>query len=228
MPELIELIKSIPIFADLTDDDLEKLIKYSEKRKYPSGSIILYQGDTGNAIYLILKGQVKVVLTNEDGKEIILSTLEKNNYFGEMSIFDQEKRSATVVAKSNTEFLVISHEVLKNLIKGKPEIAFNLLAEMSRRLRATDEQVRSIAFSDVRRRVLKVLSDLLKESITEQKQPMDSISINRPAMKDVAAMCGTSRETVSRILNEFQKGKIIKLTKDKISINSKDIHYFEF
>jgi len=190
MPELIELIKSIPIFADLTDDDLEKLIKYSEKRKYPSGSIILYQGDTGNAIYLILKGQVKVVLTNEDGKEIILSTLEKNNYFGEMSIFDQEKRSATVVAKSNTEFLVISHEVLKNLIKGKPEIAFNLLAEMSRRLRATDEQVRSIAFSDVRRRVLKVLSDLLKESITEQKQPMDSISINRPAMKDVAAMCG--------------------------------------
>ena len=228
MPELSELIKNISIFADLMENDIKKLITHSEKRKYPRGSIILYQGDIGQGIYLILKGQVNVILTNEDGKEIILSTLKKSNYFGEMSIFDQEKRSATVVAKSNTEFLVISHEVLRNLIKEKPEIAFNILAEMSRRLRATDEQIRSLAFSDVKRRVAKVLSDLFKESMSGQNQTTNFTSINRPGTKDIAAMCGTSRETVSRILNDFHKHGIFKLTKDNIVLENKDIHYLKF
>ena len=225
MTELCELIKNIPIFAGLTDNDVENLITHSEKRKYPRGSIILYQGDTGHAIYLILKGQVKVILTSDEGKEIILSTLKKSNYFGEMSIFDQEKRSATVVAKSNTEFLVISREVLRNLINEKPEIALNLLSEMSRRLRATDEQIRSLAFSDVKRRVAKVLSDLFKEAVSEQRPTSNFKSINRPGMKDIAAMCGTSRETASRILNDFHKQGIIQLTKDHIFLESRDIDY---
>ena len=219
MNKQIELLRKISIFADLADDDLEKLIELSEKRKYPRNSIILYRGDEGRAIYLIRKGKVKITLNNEEGKEIILNTLTKGNYFGEMSIFDKRKRSASVIAMLDSEFLIISNNALNDLIKKRPEVSFKLLSEMSLRLRAANEQIRSLTFDKVRHRVAQVLKNLCKESSLNNNDGYQVII--RPAIKDIAALAGTTRETASRILHEFSRQGAIKLNKENIIIFSK-------
>ena len=178
--------------------------------------IVLYKGDVGQVLYLILKGKVKVVLFDENGKEIILSTLKSGNYFGEMSAFDQMPRSATVVTVEDSEFLVISQRSITDQINKNPHIALKLLSEMSRRLREADEQISNLALLDVRGRVARALLKLSKETIVRKNEGYKIIP--RPALKDIAAMSGTSRETVSRVLSEFSQKNLISLTKENIII----------
>ena len=212
----MEILKNIPLFAGLTSNEIRDLLEFSEKRKYPRGSIVVYRGDVGDVLYLIMKGKVKVVLSSQDGKEIILNTLQTGNYFGEMSVFDHMPRSATVVTMEDCEFLVITRKALTDQIKGKPEVALKLLSEMSRRLRETDEQIKSLAHLDVRGRLAQTLLKLLKKTDTQKEETYQVIP--RPGIKDLADMTGTSRETVSRTLREFSEQGIISLTKNRIII----------
>ncbi len=212
----IELLENIPLFSGLSQEDLKEILECSVKRKYPRDSIVLYQGDEGQVIYLILKGKVNVVLLDEEGKEIILNTLESGSYFGEMSVFDRMPRSATIVAVEDSEFLVISQKVLSDQIKKNHQIALKLLSEMSKRLREADEQVSNLAFLDVRGRVAQILLKLHSKASSKKGENYKIIS--RPALKDIATMAGTSRETVSRILSEFSKNGLISLTKENIII----------
>ena len=212
----IELLKNIPLFSELSSGELGELVELSEKRRYPKGSIVLYKGDEGQVIYLILKGKVNVDLIDENGKEIILSTLKSGNYFGEMSAFDQMPRSATIITVEDSEFLVISQKIITDQIKKNPKIALKLLSEMSRRLREADEQISNLALLDVRGRVAQILLKLYRG--TNVRKGEDYKIVPRPALKDIAAMSGTSRETVSRILSEFSKRGLISLTKENIII----------
>ena len=213
---LTTLLKNIPLFSGLSPAELREMLEFSEKRRYPSGSIVLYKGDVGQVIYLILRGKVKVVLFDEDGKEIILSTLKAGNYFGEMSAFDQMPRSATIVTVEESEFLVIGQKSISDQIKKNPQLALKLLSEMSRRLREADEQISSLALLDVRGRVAQILLKLSRE--TPMKKGTDYTVIPRPALQDIASMSGASRETVSRILSDFSKRGLVSLAKKKIII----------
>ena len=211
-----EFIKNIPLFSGLSPEEIQGLSDSSERRKYPRGSIVLYQSDEGQVIYLILKGRVKVVLTNEEGKETILDILQPGNHFGEMAVFDHLPRSATIVTMEESEFLIISQEVLTDQILKNPSIALKLLAEMSRRLREADEQINSLAHLDVRGRIARALLRLSKEANAIETE--NHRMIPRPSSKDIAAMTGTSRETVSRILGNFSKKGLIGLNKENIFI----------
>ena len=212
----LKLLKNIPLFSELSHGELGELLELIEKRRYPKGSIVLYKGDEGQVIYLILKGKVNVDLIDENGKEIILSTLKSGNYFGEMSAFDQMPRSATIITVEDSEFLVISQKIITDQIKKNPKIALKLLSEMSRRLREADEQISNLALLDVRGRVAQILLKLYRG--TNVRKSEDYRIVPRPALKDIAAMSGTSRETVSRILSEFSKRGLISLTKENIII----------
>lgn len=212
----INLLKKIHIFSDLSSAAVEELLARSQKRRYPQGNIVLHKDDAGDMIYLILKGKVKVVLTHSDGRETILTILKSGDYFGEMSVFDYMPRSATIVTEEDCEFLIISREAITGLIKRSPEIALKLLSEMSRRVREANEQIDCLVNLDARGRVAQTLLKLSKgaDAIIEK----DHRVIPKPLMRDIAAMSGTSRETVSRILNELTKRGIIGLTKECIII----------
>ena len=210
------LLKSVPLFSELSHEELEELLSLSKKRRYPRGSFVLYKDDIGQVIYLILKGKVKVVLIDESGREIILSTLKSGDYFGEMSAIDQMPRSATVVTVQDSEFLVISQKSITDQIERNPRIAIKLLSEMSRRLREADEQINSLALLDVKGRVARLLLKLSKDTIKRKGEGYKVIT--RPTLQDLAAMVGTSRETVSRILSDFSKSGLIGLTRKDIII----------
>lgn len=209
-------LKKAPLFSELSARELEYVFEISEERHYPRGSIVLYQGDKAEFLYLILKGRVKVALAYANGKETILSTLKGGDYFGEMSAIDQLPRSATIVTEADSEFLAISQKAFRGMIIKYPEIALKMLKEMSLRLRAANELIGSLSHLNVKGRVAKTLWNLSKSS--GKRWNDGRIQIPRPILKDIASMSGTSRETVSRILSGFSKEGLLELTKADIII----------
>ncbi len=212
----VHLIKNIPYFSELTIEEMQNLVASSQKRRYPRRSIVLHKDDVGDETYLIMTGKVKVIVTHPDGKEIILNILKSGDFFGEMAVFDNMPRSATVAAEEDSELLIISRENITNLIKRNPQIAFKLLSDMSRRLREADEQISGLAHLDAKGRVAQTLLKLSKEAnmITDDGHKV----FPKPPIKDIAAMSGTSHEIVSQLLSELTNKGIIGLTKEHIII----------
>jgi len=213
---VIRLLINIPYFSDLTIEELENLVASSEMRSYPTGSVVLRKGDVGEMVYLIVKGRVKVVVTHPDGKEIILNVLKSGDFFGEMAIFGDMPRSATVVAEGACEFLVISREIIIDQIRKHPTIALKLLSDMSQRVREADEQICGLTHLDANGRVAQTLLKLSRESdmVTDEGYRV----FPAPAVEDIAAMSGTSKEKVSRLLTELHNKGIIGLTEEYVLI----------
>lgn len=212
----VHLLKNIPYFSELTIEEMQNLVASSQKQRYSRGSIVLHKDDVGDETYLIMLGKVKVVVGHTDGKEIILNILKTGDIFGEMAVFDNMPRSATVVAEEDCKLLVMSREIITNQIKRNPQIAFKLLSDMSRRLREADEQISSLATLDAKGRVAQTLLKLSKEAdmITDEGYRV----FPKPPIKNIAAMSGTSHEIVSQLLTELAKKRIIGLTQGHIVI----------
>ena len=212
----VHILKDIPYFSELTIEEMQNLVASSEKRKYSRGSIVLQKDEVGDETYLIVTGKVKVIITHTDGKEIILNILKSGDLFGEMAVFDHMPRSATVVAEQDCELLIISRENIEDQIKKNPQIAFKLLSDLSRRLRQATEQISSLAYLDAKGRVAQTLLKHSKETtmITNEGYKV----FPKPSTKDIAAMSGTSPETVARLLSEFASAGIIGLTDEYIVI----------
>ena len=209
---------NFPFYSDLSVDEREALLKASERRKYPGGSIVIYEGDKPEFLYFILKGSVKVALNKASGREIILRILRVGEYFGEMSAFDQLPRSATVITEEDSEFLAISHERFADIVSRNPIIAMKMVTELSLRLREANELISILSHPQVKTRVANVL---LKHVNNHGKRHKNGfIRIPRPSLKEIASMSGTSRETVSRILNSFSKSGFLELSKQDITIQS--------
>ncbi|MBN2061398.1 MAG: Crp/Fnr family transcriptional regulator [Deltaproteobacteria bacterium] len=222
-----EDLKKLWLFSELPVREMEHIFEISKKRHYPRGSIVIYQGDKAEFLYLILKGRIKVTLCHPNGKEVILNTLKEGDYFGEVSVFDQQPHSATIMTETDSEFLAISRETFKEMIMKYPEISLKMLKEMSMRLRAANELIGSLTHLDVKKRVAKTLLNLSR-SIGEKGSDA-SIQIPRPTLYDIASMSGTSRETVSRILSMLAKEGLLILTKEDIIIchQNKIVHMAE-
>src|SRR2546429_3223774 len=133
--------------------ELERVTEISGERAYPRNSVILFEDDPGDALYVVAQGQVKVVLIGEDGREVILSVMGEGEFFGEMALVDDEPRSAHVIAMEDSTLLVLRREDFQGILKQTPGIALALLRELSRRLRRVDEKVGSLVLLDVNGRV---------------------------------------------------------------------------
>ncbi|MEK7704369.1 MAG: Crp/Fnr family transcriptional regulator [Myxococcota bacterium] len=198
-----ELLGRVNIFAGLSPAALASLGACLKSVHFAKDAVIVGRDDQGDALYIIQSGRVKVVLYGESGREVILSIFRPGDFFGEMSLLDGQPRSATVMATEDAHMLVLSREDFVAHITSYPGTAINILAEMSLRLRRADEVIGNLALLDVYARVARVLIDL---GHREGERADDGVLIReRPTQQDLAAMIGTSRETVSRALSEFQR-----------------------
>lgn len=214
--EKIEVLKKIPIFKNLGEEELKSIAERAIRKKFPKESIIVQESDEGDSLMIILSGQVKVVLISEDGKEIILSILKEGDFVGEMSLLDGEPRSATVIAMSDSTLLIIQRNAFLKQVEENPSIAKAVLEEMSRRIRKADERIGSLILLDVYGRVA---SFLLQMARSEGKKVEDGILIEkRPTQQDIASMIGVSRETVSRVLNHLNRRGLISMSGKSILI----------
>lgn len=204
-----ELLRKVSIFSGMTDKDLDLLAAGTVERIFEKDALIVGAEDPGDALFVVAAGKVKVVLYGESGREVILSVLKDGDFFGEMSLLDNQPRSANVRAIEPTRALVLSRDVFHQTLQRAPQVAIAVLGEMSRRLRRADESIGNLALLDVYGRVARFLLDLAKHDGLARE---DGTEIReRPTQQHIAAMVGTSRETVSRALNEFQRRGLIEM-----------------
>jgi len=185
-------------------------------RTVEAGTVVVSAEEAGDSMFVIASGKVKVVLYGQTGREIILSMLKGGDFFGEMSLFDRQPRSANVVAVSETQLLALDRDAFHKHLLANPSTALAILAEMSRRLRHADEVIGNLALLDVYARVARVLREL---ALKQGEQVEGGILIReRPTQQEIAGLVGTSRETVSRALSEFTKRGLLEVEGKKVLV----------
>ncbi len=223
-----ELLRGVDLFSALDDAQVDTLASMIIEKGFKKGEIILMEDDdTSQSLFIIAKGEVKVVLTAEDGREAILASLKEGDFFGEMSLLDGEPRSATVRAVEDSRLLTIRREDFLSALRRQPDLALTLLGEMSKRLRRSNRQISSLALMRVYGRVAATLLQLMEERgmRTKSKDGQSIIVVkDRPTQQFIADMSGTTRETVSRVLNYFQKkGYIVLDGKDLLILQEEEL-----
>jgi CRP-like cAMP-binding protein len=221
MPSHLEWLKRVSIFSDLDEASLTGLESLFKARTFEKDAVVVGQEDPGDSLYVLTEGRVKVVLYGPSGREVILSVFKPGEFFGEMSLLDNQPRSANVIAVEPSSMLVLDRASFARHLAQNPKTALNVLSEMSKRLRRADAIIGNLALLDVFGRVARFLRELAK---TDGKEVAEGIEITRrPTQAEIAAMIGTSRETVSRALSEFQRRGFLDMTGKRIVLR----HGFE-
>lgn len=211
-----DFLKYVPIFSELSDETLTRIEQIGFKKSYKKESVILMEDEVGSALFLIIKGKVKVARRSSDGREVILTTLSDGNFFGEMALLDGLTRSATVTAMDNSELFIIQRNDFLNLLREHPEISIALLEELTQRLRNADMKIKALSLKDAEGKVATVILQIA-DDIGKIKQGIVEIE-KLPLQQDLANMAGTSRETISRTLHTFAKKGLIELEGAKLRI----------
>src|SRR3982751_1002171 len=159
-----DFLATVPLFHGLDRDELAKFGELVRERSYPKGSVILFQDDPGDSLFVLRDGRVKVVLIGEDGREVILGVLEPGAHFGELALIDDQPRSAHVIAMEDAQLLVLRREDFKRRVEANPMVAWALLTELSRRLRRADVKIGGLVLLDVPGRIARLLLDPADES----------------------------------------------------------------
>jgi len=199
-----ELLTSVELFAEMNDEEINDLTVLAQIKKLDKDTSIFHAGDPADAVFVVASGRVKVVITSSDGKEFILTVLGPGQVFGEMALLESAPRSASVVTLSAVEVLVINRSDFQRLLDSNPRISQRLMAILSRRLRRANSKMESLAYMDVAGRLARYLLDLARDH--GQRLGNGWVVVRRPTHSDIAHSIGTSRETVSRLINEFEEG----------------------
>ena len=209
MARYSELLRNVCIFKGLGNETLERLAELLRPMVFVKDARIVGQQEPGDALYVVTAGKVKVALHGDNGREMILCIFKPGDFFGEMSLLDGQPRSASVIALEESSALRLSREDFIHELERSPSMALNILAEMSLRLRRADEVIGNLGLLDVYGRLARVLIDLARR---EGQVTDEGVLIReRPIQQDLAGMIGTSRETVSRVLSEFQRRGLLSM-----------------
>lgn len=204
-PVSTALLKTVPLFAGLPDEQLHALVPVVTRRSAPRGSLIMAAGDPTDSLYLVISGRLKVMMSDSDGKEVILSILGPGEFFGEMGLIDDHPRSASVVAMEPCELLALTRRDFRKCLAENFDMAMAVMRGLVKRLREADRKIGSLALLDVYGRVARLLLDMA-EDVDGQK-----IVTRRLPKQDIAKMVGASREMVSRVMKDLQMGGYIEM-----------------
>ena len=200
-----------PLFNGLEDFYLKDITSRGEFRTWPEASQIIIEGESGDAVFFVISGKVKVTLYGEEGREIVLAVLGDGDMFGEMSIIDDKPRSANVEAVSDLECLVIGKAGFLDYLSRHHKVYMRFFAYLTGRLRDATRKIGGLALLDVCGRIAHTLIGMSKSGENEKV-----VSIERPTHEELAAMIGSSREVVSRALKKMTQEGYIKIEKDRI------------
>jgi CRP/FNR family transcriptional regulator, cyclic AMP receptor protein len=207
------MLHSIPLFHDLNETDLKVVSELTVERVVPRGTVVLTEGDVGDSLFAIVSGRVKVFIGDEDGREIILKILGPGDFFGEMSLIDQEPRSASVAALEPTTLKVLSAQAFQECLTRAPRIATTVMQALAKRLRDADRKISTLALLDVYGRVANTLLELAIENDGKL------VVGEKLSQQDIANMVGASREMVNRILKDLSERGYISIESKQITIH---------
>jgi len=219
-----EIISTVPLFSELDEQELAAISALVSRKHVGKNTIVVQEGETGDAMAVILSGSVKVSQYASDGREVVLCLLEKGSFFGEMALLDTEPRSATVTTMEEAELGFIRRKDFSRLMLEMPRLTKKLLAEITHRLRRTNLVLAHISTMDVNHRLYAYLNDYCEQF--GNLRPDGRIEIKLPTHQLVADQLSTSRETISRAISAMKKdGVIIPLSgrgRVKVDVNALD------
>jgi CRP/FNR family transcriptional regulator, cyclic AMP receptor protein len=215
-----DVLSRAPLFSALDDDAAATLRASMTEVTLPRGETLFREGDSGDCLYVITDGKIKLGRAAADGRENILAILGPGEMFGELSLFDPKPRTATAVAVVDSTLMSLGHEALDQLLTGRPAVAESMLAALAQRLRRTNESLADLVFSDVPGRVAKALLDL---STRFGVQADDGLHVTHDlTQEELAQLVGASRETVNKALADFASRGWIRLEARAVVINDVD------
>lgn len=220
--QVMSRLGGIPMFSDLSPDNLETLATMVQYRRYQKGSFIVGQNEHGSAMFLLVAGRVKVSVASPEGKELVLNYLEAPAHFGEMALVDGGPRSSDIIAVTDVEAFALDAKDLTAAIQVQPRLALSLIATLSRRLRQTINRLEDMAFHDATHRVMRVVLNVATAGLESRGVPV----IQGMTHYDIATLAGTSRETASRVISQLVRDSIIttkgrSLTVDLIKLTER-------
>ncbi|HHL40824.1 MAG TPA: Crp/Fnr family transcriptional regulator [Deltaproteobacteria bacterium] len=211
--EIKAVLDSNPVFEGLEDFYFDDLVEIGDVRSWPRNSIVIAEGEAGDAVYFMLSGRARVVLYGEEGGRIVLAVLGPGEVFGEMSVIDEMPRSANVEAFDDMECLVVSRRRFLRYLGTHHKVVMRLLAYFSRRLRVATEKIGGLALLDVCGRIASTFMSMVG---AEQREKGGVASIERMTHEEIAAMIGSSREVVSRALKKMAADGYIRIERRRI------------
>jgi CRP/FNR family transcriptional regulator, cyclic AMP receptor protein len=225
-----QALKRVDMFTVLTDADIRRISDTLLERHYAPGSAIVYADDpAGGHFFVVAEGEVAVILETQDGKETVLATLQPGEFFGEMSLLDENPRAATARAVGHARLMLLRREDFRRHLRDCPQMAFALLIEMNRRLRQSNRKVAGLSYRSMHARVAGAILGLMEEKGVRQRDEsgMRVVIPNRPTQKFLAEMAGTTRESVSRTLAAWgRKGWLRAKGKDLFILEEERIKAF--
>ena len=199
------LLHNVPLFAGLEEQQLAVLARAIVRKSVGRNIKIIGAGDPTDSLYIVISGRLKVLMGDEQGREVILSILGPGEFFGEMGLLDDSPRSASVVTLETCELLTISKIDFKRSLAENFELSLMVMRGLVRRLREADQKIGSLALMDVYGRVARLLLEMA-EDIGGEK-----VVVKKLSKQDIAKMIGASREMVSRVMKDLQLGGYIEV-----------------
>ena len=202
------VFRKVALFSELEPGELEALSRLASARTFPAGTPIIRESEPGDLFFVILRGEVKVSVDSPDGREVVLSHLQAGDFFGEMALFGGEGRSASVTATSECELVALARADFLAVLSRDFSLTRKILQTLSTRLRKANDVIESMALLDVGGRLARYLLRLADES---GQAPVDGyFVVNRPTHQEIANSIGATRETVTRMLKQFEDRKLIR------------------
>ena len=215
-----ELLSRIPVFAELGADDLGRVAQVAVPRAFEAQEVIFREGDDSDTCYVVRSGHACAIRQHSDGRMITLARFGPGDIFGELAMFDDERRSATVEAVDDLGVLGIPGVDMRALMTRHPEIAVKLVIALGRRLRAANERLARQSFQTVQSRVAAVLGQLVEQARAEGAPEGDVLVTTTQA--ELAQLAGSSRESASRFLAVLERAGVITQGRGRLVVHDPD------
>ena len=203
------VLRTIPIFSELSDSRLEQLFEKLKRIELKSNTCIFQEGEQGKEFFIVAKGRIKIFLSSSEGREITLTFLDPPQFFGELSLLDDLPRSASARTIGTSILYSLSKEAFQNFLNEHPQAGLSILKVTTEMVRRLTDQVHSLVFKDVQGRVVKTILELSKKK-----------DVTKVTHQELANMIGSARETVSRVILSLEDKGIIKMSRKGIRIDN--------
>jgi CRP/FNR family transcriptional regulator len=215
--DTIALLRAVPVFSELGEEELARVAEVAVPRQFVAGEVVFREGDESSTCYVVRNGRARAVREHPDGRSITLANFGPGDIFGELAMFDDERRSATIETLEDTEAIAILGGDMRRLLSEHAEIAVKLLASLGRRLRETNERLARQSFQTVQSRVASVLMQLVAGAQSEGAEQGDVLITSTQA--SLAQLAGSSRESASRFLAVLERAGIITQGRGKLVVH---------
>jgi CRP-like cAMP-binding protein len=218
--ESVGLLGQVPVFETLAPDDLQRVVEVAVPRTFPGHHVIFREGDASDTCYVVRAGHARAVREHPDGRIIALAHFGPGDIFGELAMFDDELRSATVETLDEVHAIAVLGSDMRRLLRQHPDIAVKLVIALGRRLREANERLARQSFQTVQSRVAVVLDGLVRQAQSEGAGASDILVTITQA--DIAQLAGSSRESASRFIAVLERAGVITQGRGRITVHDPD------